>query len=101
MDEQNLPSQLPQQTIIVNQQPATNTIGIVGFIISFLAFFLGWIPFLGWLIWILGAVFSFVGIFKAPRGFAIAGLIISFIGILFLLFFFGFILTAASLNSVQ
>lgn len=77
------------QTIIVTQKEnATNGIGIAGFVISLISLFFGWIPFLGWLLWFLGALFSFIGIFKEPRGFAIAGLIISFIGIILLIFIF-------------
>jgi hypothetical protein len=47
-------------------------------------------------VWFLGALFSFIGIFKKPRGLAIAGLVISFIGIIILLAFFGAIIGLAS-----
>jgi len=46
--------------------------------------FFGWVPFFGWILWLLGLVFSVIGVFKKPKGFAIAGLVISLIGILFL-----------------
>lgn len=77
------------QTIIVNQvEKKSNGIGTAGFVLSLISLFLGWIPFLGWLLWLLGVIFSFIGVFKQPRGLAIAGLIISFIGIILLIFVF-------------
>lgn len=78
------------QTIIINQQEnKSNGIGTAGFVLALIALFLGWIPFLGWIIWILGAIFSFVGVFKSPKGLSIAGLVISFIGIIILIGVFG------------
>ena len=55
-----------------------NTIGLVGFIIALIAVFTEWIPVFGWIIWAVGALLSVIGLFKMPRGFAIAGTIISF-----------------------
>ncbi|MBR5644677.1 MAG: hypothetical protein IKW77_10875 [Salinivirgaceae bacterium] len=73
--------------MIVQQQ--TNGVGKAGFIFALLGLFLGWVPGLGWIFWILGALLSFFGLFKAPRGIAVAGLIISFIDIIILLFVIG------------
>ena len=67
----------------------SNGIGVAGFVLALIAVFLGWIPILGWVLWFLGALLSFIGVFKQPRGLAIAGLIISFIGIILLLVVFG------------
>ena len=39
---------------------------------------------MGWVMWLTGLVGSIVGLFKAPRGKAIAGLIISFIDLIIL-----------------
>jgi hypothetical protein len=84
------------KTIIINQvQKKSNGIGTAGFVLALIALFFGWIPFLGWIIWLLGLVFSFVGIFKSPRGLSIAGLIISFIGIIILIVVFGAFAMAA------
>ena len=69
----------------------SNGIGTAGFVLAITALFLGWIPVLGWILWVLGLVFSFVGVFKTPRGLSIAGLVISFIGLLFLIFLFALI----------
>ncbi len=86
----------PAQTIIVNQaEKKTNGIGTAGFVLALIALFLGWIPFLGWLVWLLGLIFSFVGVFRTPKGLSIAGLVISLIGIILLIVVFGIIGGAA------
>ena len=70
------------QPIVINNTVTqrSNGIGTAGFIFSLI----GWIPVVGWLFWFLGALFSFIGLFKSPRGLAIAGFIISFIDIIIL-----------------
>lgn len=79
------------QTIIVNQAPAHrgNGIGTAGFVLAIIAIVIGWIPFIGQIVggilWILGLIFSFVGVFRSPRGLAIAGLVISLIDVVILL----------------
>lgn len=78
-----------RQTIIVNQQKnESNGTGTAGFVLALIALFLGWIPIFGWILWLLGLVLSFIGIFKKPKGLAIAGLVISLIGIILLVFMF-------------
>lgn len=56
---------------------STNTMGILGFIFSLLSLFIGLIPIFGWIIWVLGLVFSCIGLSRRPRALAVAGLIIS------------------------
>lgn len=67
-----------------------NGIGVTGFIFSIIAVLIGWIPVVGWIIggifWLLGLIFSAVGIGKGKRvkrglGLSIAGLVISLIGV--------------------
>ncbi|MDL2228071.1 zinc ribbon domain-containing protein [Odoribacter sp. OttesenSCG-928-L07] len=79
------------QQIVINQAPEkeSNGIGTTGFVLALIAVFLGWIPILGWVLWFLGLVFSFSGLFAKPRGLAIAGLIVSLIDIILLLTVFG------------
>ena len=73
-------------TIIVNQQERkSNGLGTAGFILAIIALFFGWVPAAGWIVWALGFIFSFIGVFKTPRGMAIAGLAISLIGIILLI----------------
>ena len=85
------------QTVIINQQEKkSNGVGTAGFVLALIALFLGWVPVLGWIVWILGLILSFVGVFKKPKGMAIAGLIISLIGIILLLTVFGALLGGAA-----
>ena len=73
-------------TIIVNQQERkSNGLGTAGFILAVIALFIGWLPFGGWIVWALGLIFSFIGVFKTPRGMAIAGLVISLIVVILLI----------------
>ena len=70
------------QTIII--QKKGNGLGTAGFVLSLTGLILCWVAILGFILWLLGAIFSVIGVFKAPRGLAIAGCIIS--GILIILF---------------
>jgi hypothetical protein len=90
--------QNPQgQTVIINQtEKKSNGVGTAGFVLALIAVFLGWVPVLGWIIWLLGLILSFVGVFKQPKGLAIAGLVISLIGIILLITVFGAILGGAA-----
>ncbi|MHC5226603.1 hypothetical protein [Ignatzschineria sp. LJL83] len=93
-ENQNNPSSNSSQdqgqgTVVNNYiqaAPNGNTVGLIGFIFAIIAIFTSWIPFLGFICWIAGVVLSIIGLFKAPRGFAIAGTVISFIGVILLLF---------------
>lgn len=59
-----------------------NGIGTAGFILALIGLVFCWVPILDWILWFLGFLFSFIGVFKKPRGLSIAGLIISCIGII-------------------
>lgn len=87
--DHNQNSENQGQTIVINgSQNKSNGIGTAGFVLAIIALFLGWIPILGWLVWLTGLVLSFVGIFRKPKSLAIAGLVISLIGIILLIFIF-------------
>ena len=63
-----------------NPQPVvkqSNGMGVTGFVLALVALILCWVPVLDWILWILGLVFSIIGVFKKPKGLAIAGLAIS------------------------
>jgi hypothetical protein len=79
------------QTIIINQnqQPPTNGIGTAGFVLALLGLVFFWIPGLNWTLWVIGVILSGVGVFKIPKGLSIAGLCISFIGLILILIFMG------------
>lgn len=72
------------QTIVIQTEPppATNSFGAAGFILAVLAIVFSWLPFVNFILWILGLIFSFVGIFKQPRGLAVAGFVLSMMGII-------------------
>lgn len=85
------------QTIIINQeQKKSNGVGTAGFVLALIALFFGWIPILGWILWLVGMILSFIGVFKKPRGLSIAGLIISFIGVILIVFVFALLGIAAA-----
>ena len=68
-----------------NEQKKSNGIGTAGFVLALIGLFLCWIPILDWIIWLLGLIFSAIGVFRIPRGLAIAGLCISFIGLIIMI----------------
>ncbi len=85
------------QTVIFNQTEAkSNAMGTAGFVLALIAIFLGWVPIIGWFLWLLGLIFSAIGVFRTPKGFAIAGLAISLIGTILLIAVFGAILGGAA-----
>lgn len=72
--------------IIVNQGGnSSNGVGTAGFIISLISVIFCWLPGVSWFVWLIGLVLSFAGLFKSPRGLAIAGMIISLIDIIILM----------------
>lgn len=68
------------QTILAREQRyKSNGLGTAGFITSLLGLLLSWVPVLGWILWLVGALLSLIGVFKSPKGLAITGLILSLI----------------------
>lgn len=74
------------QTINVNvaSEVKKNGIGTAGFVFALFALFLFWIPVFGWILWFLGAIFSLIGLFRTPKGLAVAGTIFSFLDLIIL-----------------
>ena len=86
-----------QQSVFVNvPTKSSNGIGTAGLVFALLGFFFCWVPVLGWVIWFLGLLFSFIGLFKSPRGCAIAGFIISIIDLIILVALVGVLAAAFS-----
>ena len=73
------------ETTVVVEGGRSNSMGIAGFIIALLGLIFCWVPIINLILWFLGLIFSFVGLFKAPRGMAIAGIALSLI-IIFIIF---------------
>jgi len=67
------------QTIIIKQQE--NVLGIIGFVLSLIPLTYGG----GLLLWSIALILSFIALFKRPRGFAIAGFVISLVCLAFYL----------------
>lgn len=74
--------------------PRKNPLGTAGFALSLVALVVGWFPVVGWIVWVLGAIFSTIGIFRKPRGLAIAGACISFFWLIIFVLIFGVFMTA-------
>ncbi len=88
MSNNNYPPQnyqQPQQVFVHVPEKKSNGLGIAGFVISLVTIFLCWVPGLNWILWLLGLIFSAIGIFKQPKGLAIAGLVISLVGLIIIL----------------
>ncbi len=102
MDEIQNQQNQPSRPIVINQiNKKSNGLGTAGFILALIAVCLSWIPIIqmvGGVLWFLGLLFSFIGVFKAPRGLAIAGLIISLIDLIILISVFGALLGIGSMS---
>lgn len=53
--------------------------GTAGFVLALLGLIFCWVPVLDWILWLLGLIFSVIGLFRRPKGLAIAGVVISFL----------------------
>ena len=85
-------------TVIVNQmEKKSNGVGTAGFVLALCGIFFSWIPGFNWILWALGFIFSFVGIFRKPRGLAIAGLVISCLDLIILIALIGALATIFSM----
>lgn len=89
-------TQINSTTTVIVERSRSNGLGTAGFVFALLSFFFCWAPFINFVLWFLGALFSFIGLFKRPRGLAITGFIMSFIGIIILVTFFGAIIGLAA-----
>lgn len=74
------PPVVKEVKVKVKEEPS-NGKGTAGFVLAIISLCLGWVPVAGWAVWILGFVFSMIGIFHVPRGLAIAGLFISIVAL--------------------
>lgn len=81
-----------EKVVIVKQQG--NGMGVAGFVLALLGLILCWVPILNWILWLLGLIFSIIGMFKPKKGLAIAGLVISCLFILLITVFASVILAA-------
>ena len=91
-----------RQQIVINQPDQKNGLGTAGFVIALIAMVFCWVLGVQWILWFLGFLFSFIGIFKKPRGLAIAGFILSIIDVIIIIAIVGSVAVGlgALLNSV-
>lgn len=61
-----------------------NSLCTAGLVFAIIGLFTSWIPVLGWVIWFIGFLLSFIGLFKSPRGGAIVGFLFSIIDLIVL-----------------
>ncbi len=80
MENQTSENQTPR-IVYVQREERKNKIGTAGFVFAMLSLFLGVIPVLGWIFWLLGIIFSSVGLGRSPKGLAPAGLVVSIIAL--------------------
>lgn len=75
---QQIPATGAPQTIIIQTAPEkkSNGVGTAGFVLSLMSILFSWTLIGGAVIWILGLVLSFIGMFRKPRGLAITGFIL-------------------------
>ena len=86
---QPAPQQPVEFTQVTTPQPQVrshNGVGTAGFVLSLIDATLIWVPVLNVILWFIGMIMSFVGVFKRPRGLAIAGLIISMVNLIAFIF---------------
>ena len=85
------PVQPPVQPQTAAAQPVSrkNGISTAGLVLSIVGLALCWVPIVNVILWFLGFLFSFIGVFKRPKGKAIAGLIISVVSIVAIILVYG------------
>ena len=93
---QPIQSRGTNQTTVVVQTEKSNSMGTAGFIFAILGLIVSWAPGVNFIIWFLGFIFSFIGLFKSPRGMAITGFILSILDIILIIIIFGSILAVIS-----
>ena len=86
------------QPIVINNTVSSrsNGIGTAGFVLALISAIFCWVPGVNWIIWFLGALFSFFGLFKRPRGIAVAGFILSIIDVIIIVAVIGAVVGVAS-----
>ena len=75
------------------EQRQSNGVGTAGFVLSLISLIFSWLPGVNFLVWFIGFILSFIGIFRKPKGLAITGLLISCIDLIILIFVAGTALT--------
>lgn len=67
----------------------SNGVGTAGFVIALICACLSWLPGVNAILWFIGLMLSFFGMFKRPRGLAIIGFLISILDIIIIVMILG------------
>ena len=75
------------------QVPRTNGLAVAGFVLALCAVVIFWLPVVAQIVWVLGLIFSAIGLSRARKGYprrglAIAGLVVSLAGAVLAVLFF-------------
>lgn len=71
------------------ETPEPNVFGAVGFLLALFGLVFFWVSPASLVLWALGAIVSLLGAFRTPRGFALFGLGVSCLSIVFSFYFLG------------
>lgn len=94
-----LPQRVIKNCIVMAEQVVikkSNGMAVAGFVLALLGVIFIWVPWINWILWLLGLIFSIIGVCRAPRGLAIAGLVLSAIYIILAIVVIGALFAAAS-----
>ncbi len=94
--EENVTRKGETKTIVIKQVTKSNGVGVAGFVLALVSLIFCWVPILSWILWFFGILLSFIGMFKRPRGLAIAGFLISVVDFILLVLFIGAFAAALS-----
>ncbi len=89
VEPQPVNTSAPQQVVVNQVEHKSNGVGTAGFVISLICAFFSWLPGVNFVLWFVGLLLSFIGLFKSPRGLAIVGFLISIIDIIIILVVLG------------
>ena len=112
LNEEQPPVQPPVTPVQPSAQPQAaaaqpqlvsrkNGISTAGLVLSIIGLALCWVPGVNLVLWFLGFLFSFIGVFKRPKGKAIAGLIISAVSIVVIILVYGAIIESDVVDDVM
>lgn len=86
MDERMDEEQVEQHIVIAHEGLQRNGIGTAGFVVAMVDLVFCWAPVLNVLLWLVGLVLSAIGLFRKPKGLAIAGYCISILNLALIVF---------------
>lgn len=71
--------------------PEKNNMALTGFILSIIGLVLVWLPLIGLICWLIGAIFSVIGVTRPKNKLAIAGLCISGVTLIIIIIFLSYL----------